>query len=109
MSRILGLNSGTNSIGWAIIDDETNKLLNFGVRIFKNPSKLKTTKKKKHSTAIASLNTITGYSAAKVATIPTQSTPPIPLQSTPRFRCKGRHLFRSKVRHFTPDLILLMD
>jgi RNase H-fold protein (predicted Holliday junction resolvase) len=59
MSRILGLDLGTNSIGWAIIDNETNKLLNFGVRIFKNPSKLKTTKKKKHSTAIASLNTIT--------------------------------------------------
>ena len=50
-----------------------------------------------------------GYSAAKVATIPTQSTPPIPLQRSPRFRWKGIHLFRSKVRHFTPDLILLTD
>ncbi|CAN1573482.1 PIN domain (DUF4935) [Flavobacteriaceae bacterium] len=50
-----------------------------------------------------------GYSAAKVATIPTQSTPAIPLQRSPRFRWKGGHLFRSKVRHFTPDLILLTD
>jgi CRISPR/Cas system Type II protein with McrA/HNH and RuvC-like nuclease domain len=28
MSRILGLDLGTNSIGWAIIDKETNNLLN---------------------------------------------------------------------------------
>jgi hypothetical protein len=52
---------------------------------------------------------VIGYSAAKVATIPLQSTPPIPLQRSPRFRCKVRHLFRSKVHHFTPDLILVKD
>jgi hypothetical protein len=52
---------------------------------------------------------IGGYSAAKVATIPLQRSPPIPLQRSPRFRCKGRHLFRSKGRHFTPDLTLLTD
>jgi site-specific recombinase XerD len=55
------------------------------------------------------IESVSGYSAAKVATIPLQSTPPIPEQRSPRFRWKGRHLFRSKVRHFTPDLTLLTD
>ena len=61
------------------------------------------------SNKLISIKPPNGYSAAKVATIPTQSTPPIPLQRSPRFRWKGRHLFRSKVRHFTPDLTLLTD
>lgn len=59
MSRILGLDLGTNSIGWAIIDNETNNILNYGVRIFKTSSKQKEIKKKNSQKAITSLNAIT--------------------------------------------------
>lgn len=38
MSKILGLDLGTNSIGWANIDPNSNKLIDFGVKIF--PSSL---------------------------------------------------------------------
>jgi len=38
MSKILGLDLGTNSIGWAIIDDSSNKIIDCGKRIF--PSSL---------------------------------------------------------------------
>jgi len=38
MSKILGLDLGTNSIGWAIIDDSSNKIIDCGARIF--PSSL---------------------------------------------------------------------
>lgn len=34
MARILGLDLGTNSIGWAIIDDKLNKIIAIGSRIF---------------------------------------------------------------------------
>lgn len=34
MSRILGLDLGTNSIGWALIDDKLDKILGIGSRIF---------------------------------------------------------------------------
>jgi len=34
MSKILGLDLGTNSIGWALIDDKQNKILGLGSRIF---------------------------------------------------------------------------
>jgi len=34
MSKILGLDLGTNSIGWAVVDDSQNKILGTGVRIF---------------------------------------------------------------------------
>lgn len=34
MSKILGLDLGTNSIGWALIDDKLNKILGIGSRIF---------------------------------------------------------------------------
>ena len=34
MAKILGLDLGTNSIGWAIIDDSTRQILGTGVRIF---------------------------------------------------------------------------
>ena len=34
MARILGLDLGTNSIGWALIDDAQNKILGIGSRIF---------------------------------------------------------------------------
>ncbi len=34
MAKILGLDLGTNSIGWAIVDDLNNKILDSGVRIF---------------------------------------------------------------------------
>lgn len=34
MARTLGLDLGTNSIGWAIIDDTSNQILDVGVRIF---------------------------------------------------------------------------
>lgn len=34
MAQILGLDLGTNSVGWVIIDDEKNKILSIGSRIF---------------------------------------------------------------------------
>ena len=34
MSKILGLDLGTNSIGWAIVDEQNNKILGIGSRIF---------------------------------------------------------------------------
>ncbi|MFN3942337.1 MAG: type II CRISPR RNA-guided endonuclease Cas9 [Flavobacterium sp.] len=34
MARILGLDLGTNSIGWALIDDVQNKIIGLGSRIF---------------------------------------------------------------------------
>ncbi|UPQ79994.1 type II CRISPR RNA-guided endonuclease Cas9 [Flavobacterium azooxidireducens] len=34
MAKILGLDLGTNSIGWALIDDAHNKILGIGSRIF---------------------------------------------------------------------------
>lgn len=34
MAKILGLDLGTNSIGWAIIDDTEKKIVDIGVRIF---------------------------------------------------------------------------
>ncbi len=34
MTKILGLDLGTNSIGWAVVDKEANKILDAGVRIF---------------------------------------------------------------------------
>jgi CRISPR-associated endonuclease Csn1 len=34
MSKILGLDLGTNSIGWAVVDDSNNKILGMGSRIF---------------------------------------------------------------------------
>ena len=34
MAKVLGLDLGTNSIGWALIDDKNNKVLGIGSRIF---------------------------------------------------------------------------
>jgi len=34
MAQILGLDLGTNSVGWAIVDDKKNKILGMGSRIF---------------------------------------------------------------------------
>lgn len=34
MAKILGLDLGTNSIGWAIVDDEKKEIVDSGVRIF---------------------------------------------------------------------------
>ena len=34
MAKILGLDLGTNSIGWALIDDKLNKIIGMGSRIF---------------------------------------------------------------------------
>lgn len=34
MGRILGLDLGTNSIGWAIVDTDQNKIVDCGVRVF---------------------------------------------------------------------------
>ena len=34
MAKILGLDLGTNSIGWAIVDDVSNKIIGIGSRIF---------------------------------------------------------------------------
>lgn len=37
MSKVLGLDIGTNSIGWAIVDTATNKLVDCGVTILPGP------------------------------------------------------------------------
>ncbi|HBK83692.1 MAG TPA: hypothetical protein DDZ41_08870 [Flavobacterium sp.] len=58
MSRILGLDFGSKSIGWAIIDNETNSLLNSGMRVFKTSPKQRVIKKKKNQKAFISLNII---------------------------------------------------
>ncbi|PLX20332.1 MAG: CRISPR-associated protein Csn1, partial [Marinilabiliales bacterium] len=34
MTKILGLDLGTNSIGWAVVDSKSQKILDTGVRIF---------------------------------------------------------------------------
>lgn len=34
MGKYLGLDLGTNSIGWAIIDNDTNHVINSGVNIY---------------------------------------------------------------------------
>jgi len=34
MAKILGLDLGTNSIGWAVVDDEQQKIYSSGIRIF---------------------------------------------------------------------------
>ena len=47
MSKILGLDLGDNSIGWAVVDTDKNKLLNFGLRIF--PTSLTQGRLKKRS------------------------------------------------------------
>ncbi len=34
MSKVLGLDIGSNSIGWALVDTSANKLVSCGVKIF---------------------------------------------------------------------------
>lgn len=34
MSKILGLDLGTNSIGWAIMDESSNKIIDCGAKVF---------------------------------------------------------------------------
>ena len=34
MGKYLGLDLGTDSIGWAIIDNDTNQVINSGVNIY---------------------------------------------------------------------------
>jgi len=34
MSKVLGLDIGANSVGWALIDDNLNKIVDIGVRVF---------------------------------------------------------------------------
>ena len=34
MAKILGLDLGTNSIGWAVVDNKNNKISGIGARIF---------------------------------------------------------------------------
>jgi ribulose kinase len=58
MSRVLGLDFGSNSIGWAIIDNETNSLLNSGMRVFKASPKQRVIKKRENQKAFISLNVI---------------------------------------------------
>ena len=42
MSKILGLDLGTNSIGWAVVDKENEMIIDAGVRIFPEGVELKT-------------------------------------------------------------------
>lgn len=65
MGKYLGLDLGTDSIGWAIIDNDTNQVINSGVNIyntgFKNkqftPDK-KTKKRQKSSIVLCIIATI---------------------------------------------------
>ena len=56
MGKYLGLDLGTDSIGWAIIDNDTNQVINSGVNIyntgFKNKqfTPVKKTKKRQKRT-----------------------------------------------------------
>lgn len=43
MRKILGLDLGTNSIGWALVNEDTNKIIDLGAIIF--PKKTSRTKK----------------------------------------------------------------
>ena len=58
MGKYLGLDLGTDSIGWAIIDNDTNQVINSGVNIyntgFKNKqfTPVKTTKKRQKSSIV---------------------------------------------------------
>ena len=58
MGKYLGLDLGTNSIGWAIIDNDTNQVINSGVNIyntgFKNKqfTPVKKTKKRQKSSIV---------------------------------------------------------
>jgi Uncharacterized protein conserved in bacteria len=57
MSRILGLDLGKNSIGWVIVDADTNSIIDFGVKIF--PTTQIGTKRKDRITQVF------GYLSAK--------------------------------------------
>ncbi|WP_298117488.1 hypothetical protein [Flavobacterium sp.] len=58
MSKILGLDFGSNSIGWAIIDSEAKSLLNFGMRVLKISPKQRVIKKRINQKTFISLNII---------------------------------------------------
>ena len=45
MSKILGLDLGTHSIGWALIDSEKNEIINMGCKIFEHPIKVSRSRK----------------------------------------------------------------
>ena len=60
MSKILGVDLGNNSIGWAIVDDVKNITLNYGVTTFKDFSKNKKSSKKNN--AILNLNLLIAIS-----------------------------------------------
>lgn len=49
MAKILGLDLGTNSIGWAVVDSETNVVDKTGVRIFPEGVNIDATKKTESS------------------------------------------------------------
>ena len=34
MSKVFGMDMGSNSIGWALVDTSANKIIDFGVKIF---------------------------------------------------------------------------
>jgi len=40
MAKVLGLDLGTNSIGWAVRDTDNNKIINCGVKILPGPVSL---------------------------------------------------------------------
>ena len=37
MGQILGIDLGSNSIGWAIVDTEKKEVINLGCKIYENP------------------------------------------------------------------------
>ena len=65
MSKYLGLDLGSNSIGWAIIDDSAKKTINYGVHNFDNTNGKKRIKiEKQKNQTILILNILIGISAA---------------------------------------------
>ena len=51
MAKVLGLDLGTNSIGWAIVDTSANKLVDCGVKILPGVASLQAHKRRMFSRA----------------------------------------------------------
>lgn len=45
MGKILGLDIGTNSIGWAIVDSDKKEIIDMGCKIFEHPIKINKSRK----------------------------------------------------------------
>lgn len=63
MSKYLGLDLGSNSIGWAVIDNTAKKTINYGIHNFNNtPSQKRIKRKPIKNKTIFILNILIGIS-----------------------------------------------